>query len=32
MAELRQHLVCLVQHIALLIDCHIIRILVTVSM
>jgi len=30
-AELGQHLICLVQHIALLVDCHVIRVLVTVS-
>jgi len=30
-AELGQHLVCLVQHIALLVDCHVVGILMTVS-
>jgi hypothetical protein len=30
-AELGQHLVCLVQHIALLIDCHVVWVLMTVS-
>ena len=31
-AELGQHLICLVQYIALLVDCHVVWILMTVSM